>query len=145
MKKLLIALSLLLGTLSMQAQASNDSTAFRAYIYNKEYDVYMRINFYEQDVIISWEEMFGPLPGFLSKQSNNFCWIITEAKIDGNKAELEMVNDYGSEDLMATLTQENDSIYTLRQGAGSTIKVPNKGKWQKLPSTLTFIRRKTEK
>lgn len=145
MKKLFTALCLLLSTLAAQAQTANDSTAFRAYIYNKEYDVYMRINFYEQDVVISWEEMFGPLPGFLSKQSNNFCWIITEAKIDGNKAELEMVNDYGSEDLMATLIQENDSVYTLRQGAGSTIKVPNKGKWQKLPSTLTFIRRKTQK
>ena len=53
-----------------------------------------------------------------------------------------MVNDTGSDDLRATLTQLNDSTYVLRQGSGATIKVPNNNKWQKLPGTLTFIRRK---
>jgi hypothetical protein len=51
-----------------------------------------------------------------------------------------MVNDYGSEDLEATLTRQNDSIYVLKQGKGSTLKVPNNSKWQKLPPILTFKR-----
>ena len=60
--------------------------------------------------------------------------------IKGKKASLQMVNDYGSEDLEATLTRQNDSIYVLRQGKGSTIKVPADGKWQKLPPVLPFKR-----
>ena len=80
-------------------------------------------------------------PGYLGKKHNSFCWLITSSKIDGEKAELQMINDYGSEDLTATLTVENDSLYVLRQVEGSTLKVPKDGKWQKLPSKLVFKRR----
>jgi hypothetical protein len=81
------------------------------------------------------------LPGYLGKLHNSFCWVITSCDIKSEKrAELQLINDFGSEDLNATLTRENDSIYVLKQGAGSTIKVPNNGKWQKLPKTLEFKR-----
>ena len=52
-----------------------------------------------------------------------------------------MINDYGSEDLSATLHLKNDTTLVLEQGRGSAIKIPKNGKWQKLPSKLTFIRR----
>lgn len=141
MKKIFSLLAVLSCTLAMQAQQA-DSTVFRAYLYNEEYDVYMRINFYEQDIVISWQDIYGPLPGFLSKNDYNYCWMITDVKVSGRKAELEMVNDYGSDDLTATLTLENDSLYVLRQKKGAALKVPNKGKWQKLPGTLSFKKRK---
>ena len=51
-----------------------------------------------------------------------------------------MINDYGSEDLTATLTAENDSVYVLKQIEGSTLKIPNNGKWLKLPKTLELRR-----
>ena len=54
---------------------------------------------------------------------------------------MQLINDYGSEDLKASLTRKNDSIYVLKQLEGNTIKVPNKGKWQKLPKTLEFKRK----
>ena len=72
---------------------------------------------------------------------NSFCWVITAANINGNTAELQMINDFGSEDLNATLTVENDSLYRLKQVEGSTLKVPKNGKWQKLPKNLVFKRR----
>lgn len=118
--------------------AQQAAQPFKGTLYNKEYDVYMRLNLYDNDVVIGWQEMFGPLPGFLAKSGNNYCWLILESAIEGNTAQLEIVNDTGSDDLTASLTMENDSVYTLRQKSGSTIKVPNNGKWQKLPSTLTF-------
>ena len=124
---------------------SAESTAFKGYLLNKEYNVYMRINFYERNIIINGQEVFGEMPGYIAKEGSSFCWMVTDVTIDGNKAEMEMVNDYGSEDLEATLTQENDSVYTLKQRNGATIKLPNNGKWQKLPTTLTFMRRKTGK
>ena len=145
MKRIFFSISLFFATfLTGYAQVA-DSTMFKGYLQNKEYNVYMQINFYDQDVVISWEDMYGSLPGFLSKEGGNFCWIITDVSMEGRQAQLEMVNDYGSEDLTATLTQVNDSTYTLRQRTGSTIKVPNNGKWQKLPSTLSFTKRKTKK
>lgn len=137
-----ILVTMLLLCCSMGLYAQKDSTTFRAYLYNNEYNVYLRINFYKQDVTIPGQELYGPLPGYLGKQYNSFCWVITSCEIKNDQeATLQLINDFGSEDLTATLTRQNDSIYVLRQGAGNTIKVPNKGKWQKLPKTLTFKRR----
>ena len=84
----------------------------------------------------------GTLPGYLGKVNNSFCWVITSCEIKSDhEATLQLINDFGSEDLTATLTRKNDSIYLFRQGAGNTIKVPNKGKWQKLPKSLEFKRK----
>ena len=120
---------------------AQDNT-FRAYLYNNEYNVYLRINFYDQDVRVPGQELYGTLPGYLGKVNNSFCWVITSCKIKNDReATVQLINDFGSEDLTATLTQKNDSIYLFRQGAGNTIKVPNKGKWQKLPKSLEFKRK----
>lgn len=137
-KAIFAALMMLVPTMLM---AQKDSTDFKAYIYNNEYDVFMRINLYDNNIVISGQELYGELPGFLGKRYNSFCWVITAAEVKGREATLQLINDYGSEDLTATLTRLNDSIYVLRQVEGSTLKVPNKGKWQKLPKTLELKRR----
>lgn len=137
-----IIFSTLLLLLSTQLWAQKRDDAFRAYLYNNTYNVYLRINLYDQDVTVPGQELYGQLPGYLGKLHNSFCWVITSCDIKSEKkAELQLINDFGSEDLSATLTRENDSIYVLKQGAGSTIKVPINGKWQKLPKTLEFKRR----
>jgi hypothetical protein len=138
-KRIIHGILLLLLSATMLAQEKDDS--FRAYLINKTYNVYLRINFYDQDVSVPGQELYGQLPGYLGKLHNSFCWVITSCEIKSEKkAELQLINDFGSEDLSATLTRENDSIYVLKQGSGSTIKVPNNGKWQKLPKTLEFKR-----
>ena len=135
---------LLSVAISVQAQHEQgvDTLPFKGYLVNEEHNVYMRINFYDNDVVISWQEIFGSLPGFLAKDGTTYCWIVTETDINGNVARMEMVNDYGSEDLSATLTHEGDSIYTLRQESGSSLKVPVNGKWSKLPKNMRFVRKK---
>ena len=136
-KRLLKTIVFLLLCTGVQAQT--DGTAFRAYLYNNEYNVYLRINFHDQNIEVPGQELYGKLPGYLGKVNNSFCWVIVSCKVkNDHEAELTLINDFGSEDLSATLTRENDSTYVLRQGSGSTIKVPNKGKWQKLPKTLAF-------
>ena len=122
------------------ALAQENKEPFHAYLINKEYNVYLRINFYQENISVPGQELYGKLPGYLSKQHNSFCWLITSAEVEGNKATLQMINDYGSEDLTATLTAENDSVYVLKQIEGSTLKIPNNGKWQKLPKTLELRR-----
>ncbi len=131
-KKILLAACLAMLATAIQAQKN-----FRAYLYNNEYNVYLRINFYDQDISVPGQDLYGKLPGYLGKLHNSFCWVITACEVkDEQHAEMQLINDFGSEDLTATLTWLNDSTYELKQGTGSTIKVPNKGKWQKLPKTL---------
>lgn len=139
-KRIIQTLLLLLVGIAVHAQ--QDSTSFRAYIYNNEYEVYLRINLYDQDIEVPGQELYGKLPGYLGKLHNSFCWVITSCKIENERrATLQLINDFGSEDLTATLTRQNDSTYILRQDEGSTIKVPYQGKWRKLPKTLEFKRK----
>jgi hypothetical protein len=138
MKKLFATIICLLAVLTTTAQETGGP--FRAYLINKEYSVFLRIDFYQESISVPGQDLYGKLPGYLSKQHNSFCWLITSAEVDGNKATLQMINDYGSEDLTATLTAESDSVYVLKQIDGSTLKVPNNGKWQKLPKTLELKR-----
>ena len=140
MKKLILLSTACLFSL-LPASAQEIAKPFRAYLYNNDYEVFMRLDLYNESITVPGQDLYGELPGYLGKKNNSFCWLITSAKIDGNKAELQMINDYGSEDLTATLTAENDSLYVLKQVEGSTLKVPKEGKWQKLPSKLVFKRR----
>lgn len=136
-------LAVLLTMFSTYAFAQKDNDSFRAYLYNNDYEVYLRINLYEQDVKVPGQELYGDLPGYLGKLHNSFCWVITSCEVkDERQATLRLINDFGSEDLEATLTRENDSAYVLKQGAGSTIKIPFKGKWTKLPKTLKLKRKR---
>jgi hypothetical protein len=139
MKKIFATIVLAFTLLPVFAQESKGP--FRAYLFNKEYNVYLRINLYDEDITVPGQDLYGKLPGYLAKQHNSFCWLITSSEVEGNKATLQMINDYGSEDLTATLTAESDSIFVLKQIEGSTLKVPNNGKWQKLPKTLELKRR----
>ena len=138
MNKLFATIICLLAVLTTTAQEADGP--FRAYLINKEYNVFLRIDFYQESISVPGQDLYGKLPGYLSKQHNSFCWLITSAEVDGNKATLQMINDYGSEDLTAALTAESDSVYVLKQIDGNTLKVPNNGKWQKLPKTLELKR-----
>ncbi len=141
MKQIFFTLFILPLVTSVSAQ--NDSKAFRAYLENKEFDIYLRINFYEKNIVIPGQEYYGELPGYLGKLHNPFCWVIVDAQMkDEREATLSIINDYGSEDLTATLSRENDSIYTLRQGQGNSIRIPRDRKWFKLPRNIEFKRRK---
>ena len=126
---------------SVKLYSQTDSLRFRAYLFNKEYNVYMQINFCDNNIFIPGLDILGQIPGYLGKEGSSFVWPVIDVSINGNKATLKMVNDMGSEDLEATLTCNNDSVYTLRQERGSTLKVAGKGKWIRLPKELMFKRK----
>lgn len=128
---------------SVKLAAQNDKV-FHTYIYNDEFKVYMDINLYENNVIVPNQELFGETPGYFGAKRDERKWLITSAKIDGkNTATLEIVNDYGSEDLTATLTfNPEDGSYMLRQKSGSRIKIVVNRKWVKIPTELKFVPRK---
>ncbi len=135
-------LTILLCITTVLCHAQTDDTIFKGTIYNKEYQVYLKINFQDQDVMVPGQELFGQLPGFFGDQKDSRKWLFTSANIVGNTAQLEIINDYGSEDLEAELTYNEDGTYTLRQKKGSNIKIARNRQWVKIPKTLTFTKDK---
>ncbi len=128
-----------------QTAEATDSTLFKGYYYNKEYDIYIRLDAYGQQVKVPGQSIFGGLPGFLGDNKDGRKWLFTAAELRGEKAvELEIINDYGSEDLTATFELQRDGSFKLMQGRGATIKIARNRKWQKLPGTLLFVKQGSE-
>lgn len=121
--------------------AQKDSTIFKGYLSNNEYEVYLQINFYQNDIKVPGQEIFGTIAGFLGDRKDSRKWLITNAAIEGKTAHLSIINDYGSEDLTADLTLESDGTYSLKQIVGSNIKIARNRKWVKIPKKLTFIKK----
>lgn len=138
MKKLIIAVFLCMTSLTLWAQTACED--FRAYLYNKEYGVFLKIDFCDETITIPDQDFYGSLPGYMGKKVNNFIWLITSTEVKGKKAKLTMINEFGSEDLIASLVRENDSLYVFRQEEGSQLKLSQNGKWQKMPKKMEFIR-----
>jgi len=140
MNKLITIAFLLLANHALWGQTPCED--FRAYLYNKEYGVFLKIDFCDESITIPDQDFYGSLPGYMGKKVNNFIWLITSAEVKGKKAKLTMINEFGSEDLIASLVRENDSLYVFRQEEGSQLKLSQKGKWQKMPKKMEFIRQK---
>ena len=138
MKKIILALMLCMSYLTSFAQ--KDRTIFKGYLSNNEYEVYLQINFYQNDIKVPGQEIFGTIAGFLGDRKDSRKWLITDAAIEGKTAHLSIINDYGSEDLTADLTLESDGTYSLKQIAGSNIKIARNRKWVKIPKKLTFTK-----
>ena len=120
---------------------AQESTAFKGKIVNDEYQVWIEMNFDEQTLIVPEQEIFGEVAGYLGADRDPRKWIVTGVKMKNKTtAQLEIVNDYGSEDLTASLTLNRDGTFTLKQLDGSTIKIAVNKKWVKLPKTLVFKR-----
>ena len=138
-KSLMIALMLQIAFLPLSAQ--EEKKPFTGTIYNDDYKVRIDMNLYENNLTIPSQEIFGEVAGYISSENDSRQWIIVEAAIDKDIATLSIINDYGSEDLHATLKKNPNGTYTLTQKDGSTIKFAVKRKWQKLPKQLTFKRK----
>lgn len=120
---------------------SQSDSLFKGKFVNKEYDVYLVINFHDKDVKVPGQEIFGLLPGYLGSGGDGRKWLVTDAQCkDQKEALLEISNDYGSEDLTAVIKVKNDSTFVLKQLEGSRIRIAVNRKWVKLPSELSFTR-----
>ena len=139
MRKLLFVAILCCVSLRLIAQ---DSLVFKGYLYNDEYKVYLDIDFYNNHVVVPGQEILGEMSGFFGALRDSRKWLITSVDVcDSHTAKLSITNDFGSEDLEATLTQQKDGSYILHQGKGSRIKIVVDRKWVKIPSDLVLFKR----
>lgn len=133
-------LATLLCLISISSMAQTDSTLFKGKITNKEYDVYMNIDFYHKNLKVPGQELFGEMPGYFGDRRDSRKWLITDADIEGKTAHLSIINDYGSEDLTADLIALPDGSYELQQKEGSNLKIARNRKWVKIPKKLKFTK-----
>ena len=119
-----------------------DSTTFKGYLYNQKYDVFIVMDFYNNNVVVPQQEIYGDMSGYFGDRQDGRKWLFTSATIKNNKtAEIQIINDYGSEDLTATLSTDDGKNFKLKQGKGSTLKIARNRKWQKMPKELDFVKR----
>lgn len=119
-----------------------DSVIFKCELFNKEYNVYIRIDLNSKQIRVPGQDIFGFVPGFFGDYEDARKWLFTDAELmNSHTAKLQIVNDYGSEDLEATLSYEKDGTYVLTQGSGSILKIARNRKWVKIPKKLVFTRR----
>lgn len=123
------------------AMAQKEANVFTGYLYNSEYQVFLKINFVEKNVVSETQPLFGEMPGYLGAKRDLREWFITDAKVVNKKtAKLDITNDYGSEDLTATLTYDGKGKYTLTQTGGSRLKIAVNRKWVKIPMKLELVK-----
>lgn len=120
---------------------SNDSIAFIGEFHNNEYNVYIKINLIDKDILVPGQEILGELDGYFGSTQSSHIWPITSSEVEGNIAKIEVINNYGSEDFTASIILKDNNTLEFKHLKGSTFKFPVNKKWQKLPSKLTFIRK----
>ena len=136
MKRTLVTTFLLSVILSIEAQ---HMSVFKGYLYNDEYQVYINMDFYRNNIKVPGQEIFGELPGYFGSKRDGRKWLFVAAELtDSITAKLTITNDYGSEDLEAVLRRLPDGSFELQQNDGSTIKIAVNRKWVKIPKRLQF-------
>ncbi len=135
MKRSLLLLVILAVCLCGNAQ---NTKPFNSEIHNDEYKIFIKMNLYDKNIVAPDNEALGEIEGYFGSTQSTNKWLIVSSIISGNTAELEVMNDYGSEDFTATITYQEDGTYSYKKKQGSTMKYAVKGKWQKIPSNLTF-------
>ena len=141
MRKLILVIVALLPC-CLAALAQGDST-FVGTVYNKEYSIYIVLNAKDKNVVVPGQELFGEMAGYIGDQKHSYKWFVLDCEPKSkNAVTLQVSNEEGSEDFEALFTLENDTLYKFRQIDGKTLKIARNGKWQKLPQTITFTRKK---
>ncbi|WP_456102931.1 hypothetical protein [Prevotella sp.] len=123
-----------------KAEQNNDSI-FKAHLVNDEFQVWIDLDLYHNNILVPRQEIFGEVPGYFGAVRDTRKWIISDATIKGKKAILTIINDYGSEDLKAELKHNSNGTYTLSRIDGSTMKIVVNNKWVNIPKDVTFYKK----
>lgn len=119
--------------------AAQEARPFDVEIKNDEYKIYIKMNLYDRNVTVPGQDMLGQMDGYVGSAQSAGKWYIVDSRVLGDDtAEVDVTNDYGSENFTATVKANPDGTYTLDRKGGSTLKFAVKGKWQKIPAKVTF-------
>lgn len=129
-----------IASLTASAQ-DNVSQPFKGKFYSNDMDISLKIDLYEENIIVPNMDYLGALHGYLYGNGVYGVWMITSCKVEKErKATIHLANDLGSENQIVELTFENDSILTFEQKEGTTIKKVAGKKLQKIVSKFKLKR-----
>lgn len=131
--------------LSLQLMAGE---TFKGLFVNKEHQLNLKIDLYEESVNVPGMEMFGPMNGYVNGKGVYNVWYITQVDVQSDeKAIIRVSNDLGSEAQAIELTFLNDSTLHFKQIDGNVIKKVVGKKLQKIPveMDLQLVLQKGEK
>ena len=74
----------------------------------------MSIDFYHKNLKVQGQEVLREMPDYFGDRLDSRKWLITDADVDGKIAHLSIINDYGSEDLVADLVLLSVGTYELQ-------------------------------
>ena len=139
----IIFISILGVTLFPSSLFAQEGAPFKGTYYNKELDLYVVLDFYKHKLLVPGQSVLGEVSGYLGDNRDSRKWIFLDAMpVDKLSYKADVINDYGSEDLIASFVNDTDSTIVLKQLEGSAIKIARNSKWQRLPKQITFIRKK---
>ena len=65
--------------------AQNNDSIFKAHLVNDEFQVWMDIDFYHNNITVPRQEIFGEVPGYFGAVRDTRKWIISDATIKGER------------------------------------------------------------
>ena len=134
MKKFIVAFILTSMSLVTNAQSQLKGT-----YYNAEYQIYLHLDADSCNITVPGQEIYGELTGYFSTKRDSRLWLITESeRLKKNKIEITVINDYGSEDFTATLTEDDNGSITMKHLGGSTYKIVVNSKYVKIPKEIVL-------
>lgn len=106
---------------------------------NKEEQMDLKLDLYEESIDVPGMELFGPMNGFLAGKGVYGTWMVTSFQIKNEKeATLRLSNDQGSETQSIQLTWQNDSTYLMELKDGVVVKKVVNKKLVKIPARIVL-------
>ena len=107
---------------------------------NKEEQVDLKLDLYEESIDVPGMELFGPMNGYLVGKGVYGTWMVTSFQIKNDKeATLRLSNDQGSETQAILLTWQNDSTYLMELQNGVVVKKVVNKKLVKIQGKITLL------
>lgn len=129
----------LLSVILLLSIALRAGEPWKLQLTNKEEQVNLKLDLYEESIDVPGMELFGPMNGYLAGKGVYGTWMVTSFQIKNDKeATLRLSNDQGSETQSILLTWQNDSTYLMELQNGVVVKKVVNKKLVKIPAKITL-------
>ena len=134
-----LTLTMLL-TLSAVVSAQSLDQPFKGHFVNRENNVHLHIDLYEESLIAPGYSFLGSVPGYINGTVYG-TWLMVSHKVKNNRqATLRFANDIGSDAQNIEIEILNDSTLSYRATGSAVIKKVVNRKLVKIPTQFKMVR-----
>ena len=134
-----LTLTMLL-TLSAVVSAQSLDQPFKGHFVNRENNVHLHIDLYEESLIAPGYSFLGSVPGYINGTVYG-TWLMVSHKVKNNRqATLRFSNDIGSDAQNIEIEILNDSTLSYRATGSAVIKKVVNRKLVKIPTQFKMVR-----